>query len=166
MAALRVLGIDPGVEGGWAIVGDDLELLAAGELPVSGEGTKRMVSGPLFRGVIADWFPTNAVIEDVHAMPKQGVSSSFKFGRAAGVVEGVIAGMLLPTVWVTPQAWKKHFRLVGSDKEPSRQKALQLWPNMATLFARKKDHGRAEAALIARYIIETGRAAASADVSF
>jgi hypothetical protein len=161
----RVLGIDPGVVGGWAIVDATGLLLAAGDLPVSGEGTKRMVSAPLFRAVIDEWSPDEAVIELVHAMPKQGVSSSFKFGRAAGVVEGVIGGLLIPTRWVTSKSWKGEFRL-SAEKEPSRQLAIQMWPGMAKTFARKMDHGRAEAALIARYHVQQSRAHAMADTEF
>lgn len=91
-------------------------------------------------------------------MPKQGVSSSFKFGRSLGLVEGVCDGLGIPVQWVTPNRWKKAMRL-GADKEASRQLAIRRWPEQAALFARKKDHGRAEAALIALWSIEDSHAA-------
>lgn len=153
---MLMLGIDPGIIGGWAVVSDaDGALIAAGDLPVAGAGAQRMVSGPLLREVIAERTAGNdvrAIIEDVHAMKGQGVSSSFKFGRAVGVAEGVCDGLGIPVSWVTPAKWKKALGL-GADKEQSRQKAIRLWPASASLFARKKDHGRAEAALIALYEI-------------
>lgn len=147
-----ILGIDPGIVGGWAFVTDDGALVGAGDLPVAGTGAQRMVSGPLLRGIIEPWGPTRAIIEDVHSMPKQGVASSFKFGRALGVAEGVLDGMGIPVSWVSPAKWKKALSL-SSDKEQSRQRAIRQWPAQASLFARKMDHGRAEAALIALYSV-------------
>jgi crossover junction endodeoxyribonuclease RuvC len=82
-------------------------------------------------------------------MPKQGASSGFKYGRATGALEAVIACCELPLTIIEPTAWKKIHGLRGGEKEASRQRALQLFPSAHTLLARKKDHGRAEAALIA-----------------
>jgi hypothetical protein len=98
--------------------------------------------------------PDVAVIERVSAMPKQGVSSTFKFGTAYGIIQGVVGALKIPVHFVTPGKWKKHFGL-SSDKEQSRARALQYWPARADLFALKKHHGRAEAALLARYFAET-----------
>jgi crossover junction endodeoxyribonuclease RuvC len=97
--------------------------------------------------------PDVAVIERVAAMPRQGVSSTFKFGTAYGILQGVVAALEIPVHFVAPGRWKKHFGLT-SDKEQSRARALQLWPGQSDLFARKKDHGRAESALLARYFAE------------
>lgn len=147
----RVLGIDPGIEGGWAILEDDGSLVSAGALPVAGAGAQRMVSAALFRTVIEQYRPARAIVELVSAMPKQGVSSSFKFGRSVGVVEGVIGGANIPIQWVSAAKWKRAMNL-STDKEQSRQRAIQEWPHAAGLhFSRKKDHGPAEAALIALY---------------
>ncbi len=98
--------------------------------------------------------PDLAIIERVGAMPGQGVTSMFNFGAAYGTVIGVVAALKIPVHFVTPGKWKKHFGL-SADKEEARARALQLWPARAELFARKKDHGRAEAALIARFAAET-----------
>jgi len=84
-------------------------------------------------------------------MPKQGASSGFKFGRATGALEGVLACCEIPLTVIEPTAWKKFHQLRGGDKESSRQRALQLFPSAHALLARKKDHGRAEAPLIALY---------------
>ena len=94
--------------------------------------------------------PSVAIVESVSAMPGQGVSSTFKFGAAYGTVRGVIAALEIPVHLVTPGKWKKHFRL-SADKEQARALALRLFPASSQHFERKKDHGRAEAALIARY---------------
>jgi crossover junction endodeoxyribonuclease RuvC len=85
------------------------------------------------------------VIERAQAMPKQGASSGFKYGRAVGAIEAVIACCEIPMAIIEPTAWKKFHHLRGSDKEASRQRALQLFPQAHALLARKKDHGRAEA---------------------
>jgi crossover junction endodeoxyribonuclease RuvC len=91
-----------------------------------------------------------ALIEKVHAMPGQGVSSMFSFGRAAGIVEGVLAGLSVPFELIPPATWIKSMRTFGG-KDGSRQRAQELFPDYAHLFARKKDDGRAEAALLACY---------------
>jgi crossover junction endodeoxyribonuclease RuvC len=101
--------------------------------------------------------PDIAVIERVGAMPRQGVSSTFKFGTAYGILQGVVAALEIPVHFVAPAKWKRHFGL-SAEKEQSRARALQLWPGRSDLFARKKDHGRAESALLARYFAETREA--------
>src|SRR5262249_31888111 len=90
-------------------------------------------------------------IERAQAMPKQGASSGFKYGRATGALEGVLACCEIATTIVEPSVWKKFHQLRGGDKEAARQRALQLFPASHALLARKKDHGRAEAALVALY---------------
>lgn len=156
-----VLGIDPGIIGGWAVV-DNGKLVSAGELPVAGEGAQRMVSAPLMRALIPQFRPDQAVVERVGAMPKQGVSSTFRFGRAVGIVEGVIGGASIPVLHVQPAVWKRHFGL-GPDKEAARQRAIETWPEMADLlFSRKKDHGAAEAALIALWGFRAAKQAGAA----
>lgn len=146
---LLILGIDPGVTGGWALLSQSMEL-AAGDLPAAGEGTQRMLSAPLLASVFLSLGePTLAVCERVGAMPGQGVSSMFKFGRSVGVIEGVLGALNIPIMYVSPNVWKRAFSL-APEKEFSRQRAIELWPELASeLFSRKKDHGRAEAALIA-----------------
>jgi crossover junction endodeoxyribonuclease RuvC len=94
--------------------------------------------------------PALAVIERVAAMPIQGVSSTFKFGQSYGAIRGVLAALRIQTHVVSPAVWKRHFRL-DSDKEKSRSLALRTFPKTPQHFARKRDHNRAEASLLAVY---------------
>ena len=103
---------------------------------------------------LADWLRGElihmAAVEAVASRPGQGVASTFKFGQTHGVLLGVLGALNVPVSHVTPTKWKKSYGL-GSDKEASRRLAIEMWPNMSGYFARKKDDGRAEAALLGRY---------------
>jgi crossover junction endodeoxyribonuclease RuvC len=151
-----ILGVDPGKSGAVALLDDTGALLDVADMPVIG----KIISPHTLSGVLGSWAYLNdtleqdvfagraiAVIEDVHAMPKQGVTSVFSFGRALGVVEGVLGASGWSLRYVPPARWKKDLRL-SSDKGESRRRAIELWPTKAELFARVKDDGRAEAALI------------------
>jgi crossover junction endodeoxyribonuclease RuvC len=142
-----ILGVDPGASGAISFLfPSNASVISVEDVPT--------VAGEIDAATLADHIrqmaPDIAVIERVGAMPKQGVSSTFKFGMAYGVAQGVIATLKIPVYFVTPAKWKKHFAL-PADKEEARKRALQRWPARADLFARKKDHGRAEAALLALY---------------
>lgn len=164
---MMVIGVDPGIEGAWAVIADG-KLIALDKLPTAGDGTARMVSGALWSDVITDLirregFIDRVIVERVGAMPGQGVSSMFRFGRAVGVIDGVIGAYNIPIQYVTPSVWKRHFGL-SAEKEASRQLAIQTWPDIAHLaFRLKSDHGKAEAALIAlwgyRAAVAAGEAA-------
>jgi len=146
-----ILGIDPGQGGALAFYFPELpSRISVEDMPVAGDH----VDGAGIADRIRQMKPDLAVIEAVHSMPKQGVASSFKFGRSFGVVIGVVAALQVPARYVAPGLWKKHYRL-SSDKDASRALALQLWPANAERFHRKKDADRAEAALIARFGAET-----------
>ncbi len=145
--ASPLLGIDPGISGAWGLIWPDGGT-TAGDLPiVAGD-----VDAAGFATFVRSVAPFAAVVEAVHSMPKQGVASTFRFGRAHGAVLGVLAALLVPTHLVAPITWKRHFRL-GSDKDASRGLARRLWPACDAL-ERKKDHGRAESLLLARYGLE------------
>jgi crossover junction endodeoxyribonuclease RuvC len=150
---MKVLGVDPGIHGGLAIVAIDNstapQLVDAIDIPVAGVGAKERVDVLALRAWIATHQPHYALIERAQAMPKQGASSGFKYGRAVGAIEGVIACCEIPLTIVEPAQWKRFHALRGGDKEAGRQRALQLFPTAHALLARKRDHGRAEAALIA-----------------
>jgi hypothetical protein len=141
-----ILGIDPGLTGAIAFYYlDSPGGIVVYDIPVAdGE-----VDTDTLAATIKGLAPTMAVIERVGAMPGQGVSSTFKFGTVYGALRAVVSVLQIPQHLVTPAKWKAHFRL-SKDKEEARARALQLWPG-AGYFARKKDHGRAEAALIALY---------------
>lgn len=153
-----LLGVDPGASGALAWWFPDYpELLTVQDIPT--------VNGQLDPATLArridQMRPTLAIVEQVSAMPKQGVSSTFKFGAAYGMLLGTLAALKVPTQLVSPGKWKRAFGL-GGDKEQARALALRLWPE-CDQFSRKKDHGRAEAALIARYgvrFVEQERSAA------
>src|SRR6516165_8832339 len=154
MSRLAILGVDPGIRGGLAIVLVDANgaapcLIDAIDIPVTGVGAKERVDTIAIREWIAPHALQHACIERAQAMPKQGASSGFKYGRAVGAIEATIECCEIPLTIIEPTAWKKFHQLRGGDKETGRQRALQLFPATHALLARKKDHGRAEAALIA-----------------
>jgi crossover junction endodeoxyribonuclease RuvC len=149
---MNILGIDPGVHGGAAIV----RLLASGprivdaiDVPLIGGGAKERVDVIALQQWILAHGPYRAFIERAQAMPKQGASSGFKYGRAVGAIEAAIAANNIPFETIEPALWKRALRLRGKDKEGARQYALQLFPHAHELLKRRKDHQRAEAALIA-----------------
>ena len=152
---MRILGIDPGVRGGLAIIEIDNgiapKLIDAIDIPVTGVGAKERVDVLAIRAWILAHKPDHAMIERAQAMPKQGASSGFKYGRATGALEAVIACWEIPMSIVEPSMWKKAHHLRGGDKEGGRQRALQLFPAAHALLARKKDHGRSDAILVALY---------------
>ena len=145
-----ILGIDPGASGAVAVL-DGPALVAVHDMPtkkvkVSGKMKTRIDSRALYEA-LHDYQVTHVFLEQVSAMPGQGVSSMFAFGRATGIAEGVAATKSKELIEVRPQVWKKHFGLDG-HKDGSRDAAMERWPGMASYFQRKKDDGRAEAALI------------------
>lgn len=150
-----ILGIDPGLSGSWAILRQSSgELVHAEDMPIAGTGAQRMVSAPLLAASLKRYDITEAIIERVAARPGQGVSSMFRFGRAVGVVEGVLGCMGIPIAYVTPSRWKADARLLSPDKEQARQRAIETWPlQAASYFPNKGHHNRAEAALIALWRI-------------
>lgn len=146
-----ILGVDPGASGAIAFLfADHPERVSVEDMPVVNGG----VSGALLASRLKQMAPTEAIVEAVGARPGQGVSSMFKFGHATGVVHGVIGALEIPVRVVAPASWKKHFRLTA-DKEQARALAIARFPVVADRFQRVRDHGRAESALIALYILET-----------
>lgn len=147
------IGIDPGMTGAIALVDENASLIDVYDMPVVGGQVSAHLLDDLEVWDRFDFGPV--ILEDVHAMPKQGVTSSFGFGRSKGVVEGVFAAYRRPINYVSPQRWKKALGLNG-DKGASRRRAIELWPDKAAMFARVKDDGRAEAALIAYWWLKHG----------
>jgi crossover junction endodeoxyribonuclease RuvC len=148
-----IVGADCGIRGGLAIIAIDNgaapQLLDAIDIPVVGSGAKERVAAAALRSWLTAHKPQHAYVERAQAMPRQGSSSGFKYGRATGAIEAVLTCCEIPMTVVEPSIWKKFHRLRGGDKEGARQRALQLFPTAHAMLARKKDHGRAEAALIA-----------------
>jgi crossover junction endodeoxyribonuclease RuvC len=150
------MGVDPGVSGAVAIF-DGTDLLDAFDMPVvetqSGKRKRRRISPEMLVAEIEDHIDCLArvYIEDVHAMPGQGVTSMFAFGEAAGLIRGVMAGLKVPVYLISPVTWKRAMKLQGAGKDASRAMAARMWPQRAGLFKRQRDDGRAEAALLAHY---------------
>jgi hypothetical protein len=151
---MSVLAIDPGIENGIAVVDEDRRLLLATEIPAIGEGANKRLNLVSFADLIAQFRVSHAVIEAVSAMPKQGVSSSFRFGRAAGSFEGALSALKVPTTFVSPAKWKKDMGAKAKSEEDVRALVIQTWPDQAHRFARKRDHNRAEAALLALWFYQ------------
>jgi crossover junction endodeoxyribonuclease RuvC len=126
-------------------------LIACIDIPVAGTGAKERVDPIAIRDWVLAHRPDLAFIERAQALPRQGSSSGFKYGRAVGAIEAAIMLAGVPLTIVEPSAWKKFHSLRGKDKEGARLRALMLFPNAAGMFARKKDHGKAEAMLVALY---------------
>jgi crossover junction endodeoxyribonuclease RuvC len=153
----QVIGCDPGLTGALARI-DDGKLMEVVEIPTNAKGArtgtvKNEVNAAALSDLLREWsrdWPDDAmfVIERVGAMPGQGIASTMSLGDTIGCIRGVVAARGYPLHWVTPQRWKKHYGL-QADKELARARAIELYPGVD--LKRKKDHGKAEAILIARY---------------
>lgn len=152
-----IIAVDPGAKGAVAFFTPGAGMLEIIDMPVieitrNGK-TKSEISPQLLASVIrprleAATTPVSAIIEKVGAMPGQGVSSMFQFGRGVGMIEGVLATLHLTIHYVTPQQWQKAVGVRGG-KDGGRARAVELFPAYASMFGRAKDDGRADAALIA-----------------
>jgi crossover junction endodeoxyribonuclease RuvC len=152
---MKVLGVDPGLVGGIAIIDVEGVVLLV-DMPVHkvGVGHKKNTRPELdlhsFCFILAQHRPDHCVIKKVSARPGQGVTSMFRFGYAAGAVYGAIAAIGLRCFFVTPQSWQK-FHGIGPEPDAARQRASQLYPQIAPQLIRKADGNRADALLIACY---------------
>ena len=157
---MRIFGIDPGLSGAIALL-ENNKVLDVIELPVMSEGkkNKRQLNSAQLSNFISknvENIDTTAVIvEQVNAMPGQGVTSMFNFGQTFGAIKGITAALNLPIYFVRPSKWKKHFDLIKSSKDASRTKAIEIYPSLAEKLS-KKDVNKSDAILIARYFSETG----------
>jgi crossover junction endodeoxyribonuclease RuvC len=147
-----ILAIDPGASGALAFFNPETGMLDVEDMPTlevkRGNKMKREISPQMLAGIIASRKPDRAIIELVGAMPGQGVTSMFAFGKSYGLCIGICAGLQIPVEHVTPHKWKKA---VGAreGKDGNRMRAAECFPAYAHLFRRVKDDGRADAALIA-----------------
>jgi len=147
--------MDPGITGAVALLDHRKHEVLIEDMPtvtmkISGRNRNRIVE-PVLAAVLREWALTRdifAVIEQVGAMPGQGVTSTFTFGMSFGICTGVLAGLNIPSETVRPQEWKKLVR-VPRGKDASRAMAARLFPRQAALFARKRDDGRSDAVLLA-----------------
>ena len=157
---MRIIGIDPGLSGGIAIL-DDNKVKDLFDMPVMSDGkkNKRQLNSAflvkLIKDNIKDLENTIMVVEQVNAMPGQGVTSMFNFGQSFGAIKGICAALGLPIFFVRPARWKKYFELINSSKDSSRTKAIEMYPSISERLSRKKDVNKSDAILIARYYSET-----------
>jgi crossover junction endodeoxyribonuclease RuvC len=166
---MRVMGIDPGLSGGLALIDtrtgevvvDDMPVLVVSSKKVRVKkgkkaGTLRKKDKLTVDGkAVGDWVekyePDVAVVEAVASRPEQGVVSVFAFGEAFGAVCGAVAAMNIPVQRVAPSVWKRRLGLIGVDKKASLKVARKLYKRAEARLGRVKDNGRAEALLIAHY---------------
>ncbi len=150
----NIIGIDIGSKGALALVDETGALLEIADMPIlrDGPGNRPNVNAPLLAEIVYRWQATQAFVEYVGARPGEGPTGAFSFGRSKGVIEGVCAAAGLPVAFLTPPVWKRAVGIPpGKDgaKDAARSEAIRRWPGQAALFARVKDDGRAESALIA-----------------
>ena len=153
---MRIIGIDPGLSGGIAIL-DDLKIFDIYDMPIMSECKKnknQLNSAQLVNIIKKNIIPsgdTFLIVEQVSAMPGQGVTSMFNFGQTFGSIKGICAALNLPIFFVRPAKWKKHFDLINSSKDASRTKVIEMYPSISSRLSKKKDVNKADAILIARY---------------
>ena len=159
---MLIIGIDPGISGAICFF-ENGKILDVVEMPTMTEGkkNKRQVNGSqiyneiIKRVVKTDDQNIRIVIEQVSAMPGQGVTSMFNFGQSFGILKGICSAMQLPMYFVRPAKWKKYFGLINSEKDASRTKAIEMFPYFSSQLSKKKDSNKADAILIACFYYET-----------
>ena len=155
-----IIGIDPGVSGAICILTDG-KITEIYEMPtmIDGKKNKKQVNGAEVTNIInkelVNEKDINVVIEQVSAMPGQGVTSMFNFGQSFGVLKGICAALKLPVHFIRPVKWKKHFNLINTEKDASRTKVIEVFPYISSKISKKKDANKADAILIARFFHET-----------
>ena len=159
---MLIIGIDPGISGSICFLKDG-KILDVLEMPTMTEGkkNKRQVNGAQVYNEIlkridkTDKQNIRVVIEQVSAMPGQGVTSMFNFGQSFGILKGMCSAMQLPMFFVRPAKWKKYFNLINSAKDASRTRAIEIFPYFSSQLSKKKDSNKADAILIASFYYET-----------
>ena len=159
---MLIIGIDPGITGSICFF-EDGKIIDVIEMPSMAEGkkNKKQVNGAQIFYEISLKIKNlkkeeiKVVIEQVSAMPGQGVTSMFNFGQSFGILKGICSAMQLPMYFVRPAKWKKYFNLINSEKDASRTRAIEIFPYFSAQLSRKKDSNKADAILIASFYYET-----------
>ena len=159
---MLIIGIDPGISGSICFF-EDGKILDVIEMPTMNEGkkNKRQVNGAQIYNEITHRInksqkqDVRVVVEQVSAMPGQGVTSMFNFGQSFGIIKGICSAMQLPLYFVRPTKWKKYFNLIKSEKDASRTRAIEIFPYFSSQLSKKKDSNKADAILIASFYHET-----------
>tara|TARA_B100000902_G_scaffold73934_1_gene79000 strand:- start:84 stop:578 length:495 start_codon:yes stop_codon:yes gene_type:complete len=159
---MLIIGIDPGISGSICFFKDG-KILDVIEMPTMTEGkkNKRQVNGSQIYNEISkrldkiESHQIKVIIEQVSAMPGQGVTSMFNFGQSFGILKGICSAMQLPMYFVRPAKWKKYYNLINSEKDASRTRAIEIFPSFSSQLSKKKDSNKADAILIASFFYET-----------
>ena len=159
---MLIIGIYPGISGSICFF-DDGKIIDVVEMPTMTEGkkNKRQVNGSQIYNEISKRIikyekqNVRVIIEQVSAMPGQGVTSMFNFGQSYGILKGICSAMQLPMYFVRPAKWKKYFSLINSEKDASRTRAIEMFPYFSSQLSKKKDSNKADAMLIASFYYET-----------
>tara|TARA_B110001452_G_scaffold115469_1_gene95782 strand:- start:197 stop:691 length:495 start_codon:yes stop_codon:yes gene_type:complete len=159
---MLIIGIDPGISGSICFFQEG-KILDVIEMPTMTDGkkNKKQVNGSQIYNEIlqrinkADKDNIRVIIEQVSAMPGQGVTSMFNFGQSFGILKGICSAMQLPMFFVRPAKWKKYFGLINSEKDASRTRAIEIFPYFSPELSKKKDSNKADAILIASFYYET-----------
>ena len=159
---MLIIGIDPGISGSICFF-EDGKIIDVIEMPTMTEGkkNKRQVNGSQIYNEVSkriekkEKHKIRVVIEQVSAMPGQGVTSMFNFGQSFGILKGMCSAMQLPMYFIRPAKWKKYFGLINSEKDASRTRAIEMFPYFSTHLSKKKDSNKADAILIASFYHET-----------
>ena len=159
---MLIIGIDPGISGSICFFNEG-KIIDVVEMPtmIEGKKNKKQVNGAqIFNEISAkikelEKKDIKIVIEQVSAMPGQGVTSMFNFGQSYGVLKGICSAMQLPMYFVRPAKWKKYFNLINSEKDASRTRAIEIFPYFSSQLSRKKDSNKADAILLASFFYET-----------
>ena len=157
---MLVIGIDPGISGAICFFeGGQIKEIIDMPTMADGKKNKRQINSAQVTNIIKERLYEEkevvVVVEHVNAMPGQGVTSMFNFGQSFGVIKGICAALGLPIHFVRPTKWKKHFNLIKTNKDASRTKVIEIYPEISSKLHRKKDSNRADAILIALYFYET-----------
>ena len=156
-----IIGIDPGISGSICFF-EDGKIIDVIEMPtmIEGKKNKKQVNGSQICNEISkriskfENHEIRVIIEQVSAMPGQGVTSMFNFGQTFGAIKAICASLNLPIFYVRPTKWKKHFELINASKDASRTKVIEMYPSISDRLRKKKDVNKADAILIARYFKE------------
>ena len=159
---MLIIGIDPGISGAICFF-ENGRILKVIEMPTMTDGkkNKKQVNGAqiyheILNGITNfDKKDIKIVIEQVSAMPGQGVTSMFNFGQSFGILKGICSAMQLSMYFVRPAKWKKYFNLINSEKDASRTRAIEIFPYFSSQLSKKKDSNKADAILIASFFYET-----------
>ena len=159
---MLIIGIDPGISGSICFL-EDGRILDVIDMPtmIEGKKNKKQVNGSQiyneFLKMInkANNQNVRVVVEQVSAMPGQGVTSMFNFGQSFGILKGICSAMQLPIYFVRPAKWKKYFNLINTEKDASRSRAIEIFPYFSSNLSKKKDANKADAILIASFYYET-----------